>query len=46
MVGQMREMSGLRQSSEAHIMPVFASMDAHNTAAIPEAGELVRDVLE
>jgi hypothetical protein len=37
-VGHMYEMSGLRQSRDAQIMPVFASRDAHNIAAIPEAG--------
>ena len=42
----MQEMSGLRQRSEAQIMPVFASMDANSIAAIPEAGEMVKDVLE
>src|SRR5215469_348901 len=45
-VGQMQEMRGLRQRSEAQIMPVFASIDAHSTAAIPEAGEMVKGVLE
>jgi hypothetical protein len=45
-VGQMREMSGLRQRSEAQIMPVFASMDAHRTAAIPETDEMVKGVSE
>ncbi|SRR6266480_5964812 len=41
----MQEISGLRQRSEAQIIPMFASMDAHNTAAIPVADELVRSVL-
>ena len=41
-VGQMREMSGLRQRREAQIMPVFASMDAQSTAAIPETDEMVK----
>jgi hypothetical protein len=45
-VGQMRETSGLRQRSEAQIMPVFASMEAHRTAAIPETDDMVKGVSE